>query len=257
MGKKSKLFKSGLPRTFIKKNQKKIINYNPAQITDKSTLNNNTLIKKNHNNSMSLSSNSSFDNNNKNLNSKKFLNKTVNYDLDILKKTNESLGLSQKEIENILKYPMRNRRPVYNLKLTRRQKKSLLRKEKEKHMKKIEENTKLNISMNNNLSSILDINKTVVKNKKKKNKFDFDDFNNAFKHIENEEKNIINKNNNYSNKNKKNIINEAEKNINNFLKDNKNFDDIRLKIKQNQQIAEYNKKIKEEYDKNYNFLNIK
>jgi len=254
MGKKSKLFKSGLPRTFIKNNQKKIIKYNPAQITDKSNLNN-ILNKKNHNDSMSLSSNSSYDG--KNLNSKKYMNKTVNYDMDVLKKTNESLGLSQKEIENILKYPMRNRRPVYNLKLTRRQKKSLLRKEKEKHMKKIEENTKLNISMNNNLSTILDINKTVVKKEKKKNKFDFDDFNNAFKHIENEEKNKINKNNNYSNKNKKNIINEAEKNINNFLNNKNNFEDIRLKIKKNQQIAEYNKKIKEEYDKNYNFLNIK
>ena len=252
MGKKSKLFKSGLPRTFIK-NQKKIIKYNPAQITDKSNLNN-IIVKKNHNDSMSLSSNSSFDG--KNL-PKKFMNKTVNYDIDILKKTNESLGLSQKDIENILKFPMRNRRPVYNLKLTRRQKKSLLRKEKEKHMKKIEENTKLNISLNNNLSSILDINKTVIKKDKKKNKFDFNDFDNAFKHIENEENNKINKNNNYSNKNKKNIINDAEKNINNFLNEKNNFEDIRLKIKKNQQIAEYNKKIKEEYDKNYNFLNIK
>ena len=252
MGKKSKLFKSGLPRTFIK-NQKKIIKYNPAQITDKSNLNN-IIVKKNHNDSMSLSSNSSFDG--KNL-PKKFMNKTVNYDMDILKKTNESLGLSQKDIENILNFPMRNRRPVYNLKLTRRQKKSLLRKEKEKHMKKIEENTKLNISLNNNLSSILDINKTVIKKDKKKNKFDFNDFDNAFKHIENEENNKINKNNNYSNKNKKNIINDAEKNINNFLNEKNNFEDIRLKIKKNQQIAEYNKKIKEEYDKNYNFLNIK
>ena len=252
MGKKSKLFKSGLPRTFIK-NQKKIIKYNPAQITDKSNLNN-IIVKKNHNDSMSLSSNSSFDG--KNL-PKKFMNKTVNYDMDILKKTNESLGLSQKDIENILKFPMRNRRPVYNLKLTRRQKKSLLRKEKEKHMKKIEENTKLNISLNNNLSSILDINKTGIKKDKKKNKFDFNDFDNAFKHIENEENNKINKNNNYSNKNKKNIINDAEKNINNFLNEKNNFEDIRLKIKKNQQIAEYNKKIKEEYDKNYNFLNIK
>ena len=132
---------------------------------------------------MSVSSNSSYNNNNNNF---KHLNKTVNYDLDILKKTNENLGLNQQEIESILKHPMRNRRPVYNLKLTRRQKKSLLRKEKEKKMKKIEENTKLNISLNNNLSTILDLNKNVIK-KEKKNKFNFnfDDFNNVFKDIEN------------------------------------------------------------------------
>ena len=107
MGKTSKIYKSGLPRNQFKKSSNK-------QTT------------KIINNPQSL---------NQNISQSEPLQKPkikylplVNYNLDAMKKANETLGLSQDQINSLYKRPLRNRRYVKNLTLTKREKKRELRK---------------------------------------------------------------------------------------------------------------------------------
>ena len=75
----------------------------------------------------------------------------VTYNLDALQKSNDILGLTAAQIQSLYSRPLRNRRPVHNLTLTKREKKKELRKMRKNLKQKMEEKTKLDITMNPNL----------------------------------------------------------------------------------------------------------
>ena len=254
MGKKSKLYKSGLPRNQIKKpldsKLKKLIANPPPQI-------------------------SSISQNAQEKTEKKLLPK-INYNLDNLQKVNETLGLTNEQIKELYLHPMRNRRFVNNLTLSRREKKKAQRKMKKELKQEMEEKTKLDITLNPNLhqrNNLLTNNS--LYNLDKKNKkinqtsigFNFDDMNNIMNDIaqDEEEKELKRvKNNNSSariHKQRNNIIyNEANK-IENVLND-KEFSNnpnlmMKIQIQENQKINERNKQIRDEFNQKYNLLNLK
>jgi len=256
MGKKSKLFKSGLPRNQIKKlsNIKKEIARLP--------INNIPEVKK------------SSENTKKDAQMKILPN--VSYNLDTLKKVNDSLGLTEEQIKLLYTRPLRNRRFVNNLTLSRREKKRELRKMKRNLKEKMEEKTKLDITMNPNLHQRNKIMQNLIptskeeKQKIKNNKtsigFNFDEMNGLINDMAEEEENRIND----ENKNTKNslrikkqrnmIYNEANK-INNVLNDQEFLNNpnevMKTQIQENQKQMERNKQIREEFNQKYNFLNLK
>ena len=254
MGKKSKLYKSGLPRNQIKKpldsKLKKLI-ANPS--TKISNTSQNVPEK-----------------------SEKKIFPKINYNLDNLKKVNETLGLTEDQIKELYTRPMRNRRFVNNLTLSRREKKKAQRKMKKELKQEMEEKTKLDITLNPNLhqrNNLLGNNSLYNFDKKNKNKnqttigFNFDDMNNLMDDMaQDEEKKEINrvKNNNSSariHKQRNNIIyNEANK-IENVLNDKEFVNNpnlmMKMQIQENQKINERNKKIRDEFNQKYNLLNLK
>ena len=256
MGKKSKIYKSGLPRNQIKKlsNIKKEIARLP--------INNTPEVKK------------SSENTQKDVQMKKVPN--VNYNLDTLKKVNDSLGLTEEQIKLLYTRPLRNRRFVNNLTLSRREKKRELRKMKLHLKEKMEEKTKLDITMNPNLHQRNKIMQNLIpstkeeKQKINNNKtsigFNFDEMNGLINDMAEEEENRIND----ENKNSKNslrikkqrnmIYNEANK-INNVLNDQEFLNNpnevMKTQIQENQKQIERNKQIRQEFNQKYNFLNLK
>ena len=256
MGKKSKIYKSGLPRNQIKKlsNIKKEIARLP--------INNTPEVKK------------SSENTQKDVQMKKVPN--VNYNLDTLKKVNDSLGLTEEQIKLLYTRPLRNRRFVNNLTLSRREKKRELRKMKLHLKEKMEEKTKLDITMNPNLHQRNKIMQNLIpstkeeKQKINNNKtsigFNFDEMNGLINDMAEEEENRIND----ENKNSKNslrikkqrnmIYNEANK-INNVLNDQEFLNNpnevMKTQIQENQKQMERNKQIRQEFNQKYNFLNLK
>ena len=256
MGKKSKLFKSGLPRNQIKKlsNIKKEIARLP--------INNIPEVKK------------SSENSKKDVQMKILPN--VSYNLDTLKKVNDSLGLTEEQIKLLYTRPLRNRRFVNNLTLSKREKKRELRKMKRNLKEKMEEKTKLDITMNPNLHQRNEIMQNLIptskeeKQKIKNNKtsigFNFGEMNGLINDMAEEEENRIND----ENKNSKNslrikkqrnmIYNEANK-INNVLNDQEFLNNpnevMKTQIQENQKQMERNKQIREEFNQKYNFLNLK
>ena len=256
MGKKSKIYKSGLPRNQIKKlsNIKKEIARLP--------INNTPEVKK------------SSENTQKDVQMKKVPN--INYNLDTLKKVNDSLGLTEEQIKLLYTRPLRNRRFVNNLTLSRREKKRELRKMKLHLKEKMEEKTKLDITMNPNLHQRNKIMQNLIpstkeeKQKINNNKtsigFNFDEMNGLINDMAEEEENRIND----ENKNSKNslrikkqrnmIYNEANK-INNVLNDQEFLNNpnevMKTQIQENQKQMERNKQIRQEFNQKYNFLNLK
>ena len=254
MGKKSKIYKSGLPRNQIKKSQNKQISkvqINPQQIPKESS----EPIQKQHIK----------------------LIPSVNYNLDALKKANETLGLSQAEINTLYSRPLRNRRYVNNLTLTKREKKRELRKMKKELKKQMEDKTKLDITLNPNLhyrNKIEEnLNITNIKRKEEKNKmnkttagFNFGEMDDLIKDmVEDTENKIINENkknkSSMRNKNQRNLIYNEANEINNIL-NNKEFIEnpnitLKTRIQEQQKIKERNEKIKEEFNQKYNLLNLK
>jgi C4-dicarboxylate-specific signal transduction histidine kinase len=256
MGKKSKIYKSGLPRNQIKKlsNIKKEIARLP--------INNTPEVKK------------SSENTQKDVQIKKVPN--VNYNLDTLKKVNDSLGLTEEQIKLLYTRPMRNRRFVNNLTLSRREKKRELRKMKRHLKEKMEEKTKLDITMNPNLHQRNKIMQNLIPSSKEEKQkinnnktsigFNFDEMNGLINDMAEEEENRIND----ENKNSKNslrikkqrnmIYNEANK-INNVLNDQEFLNNpnevMKTQIQENQKQMERNKQIRQEFNQKYNFLNLK
>ena len=256
MGKKSKIYKSGLPRNQIKKlsNIKKEIARLP--------INNTPEVKK------------SSENTQKDVQMKKVPN--VNYNLDTLKKVNDSLGLTEEQIKLLYTRPLRNRRFVNNLTLSRREKKRELRKMKLHLKEKMEEKTKLDITMNPNLHQRNKIMQNLIPSSKEEKQkinnnktsigFNFDEMNGLINDMAEEEENRIND----ENKNSKNslrikkqrsmIYNEANK-INNVLNDQEFLNNpnevMKTQIQENQKQMERNKQIRQEFNQKYNFLNLK
>ena len=256
MGKKSKIYKSGLPRNQIKKlsNIKKEIARLP--------INNTPEVKK------------SSENTQKDVQMKKVPN--INYNLDTLKKVNDSLGLTEEQIKLLYTRPLRNRRFVNNLTLSRREKKRELRKMKLHLKEKMEEKTKLDITMNPNLHQRNKIMQNLIPSSKEEKQkinnnktsigFNFDEMNGLINDMAEEEENRIND----ENKNSKNslrikkqrnmIYNEANK-INNVLNDQEFLNNpnevMKTQIQENQKQMERNKQIRQEFNQKYNFLNLK
>ena len=253
MGKKSKIYKSGLPRNQIKKSQNKQIS--KVQINPQSIQKESEPVQKQHIK----------------------LIPSVNYNLDALKKANETLGLSQAEINTLYTRPLRNRRYVNNLTLTKREKKRELRKMKKELKKQMEDKTKLDITLNPNLhyrNKIEEnLNITNIKRKEEKNKmnkttagFNFGEMDDLINDmVEDTENKMLkeNKKNKSSmrNKNQRNLIYNEANEINNIL-NNKEFIEnpnitLKTRIQEQQKIKERNEKIKEEFNQKYNLLNLK
>ena len=258
MGKKSKIYKCGLPRTLIKKSQnnqvpKKQINPQPQQQQS------------------NISSEQT---------QKQYIKLTpqINYNLDALKKANETLGLSQDQIKSLYTRPLRNRRYVNNLTLTKREKKREMRKMKKELKQQMEDKTKLDITLNPNLhyrnkmeqelNIIRKTNKKEEKNKINKTTmgFNFEEMNGLINDMVEDNENEMmkeNKKNKTStrNKNQRNLIYNEANEISNIL-NNKEFLSnpnmtLKIQIQEQQKLKERNHKIREEFSQKYNFLNIK
>ena len=200
----------------------------------------------------------------------------INYNIDALKKANETLGLSQDQINSLYKHPLRNRRYVNNLTLTKREKKRELRKMKKELKQQMEDKTKLDITLNPNLhfrntiEQELNSNNKIKKEKNKINKttlgFNFEEMNGLINDmVEDNENNIMKENiknkSSTRNKNQRKIIYNEANEINNILT-NKEFlsnpnSTLKMQIQEQQKIKERNEKIREEFNKNYNLLNLK
>ena len=252
MGKKSKMYRSGLPRNQIKKSQNKPIpkiQINPQPQSTEPV-------------------------------QKKYIKLVpqINYNLDALKKANETLGLSQDQIKTLYTRPLRNRRYVNNLTLTKREKKRELRKMKKELKQQMEDKTKLDITLNPNLhyrnkiEENLNVTKS-LKQKEEKNKmnrtsagFNFGEMDDIINDmVEDTENKMIKENNknksSMRNKNQRNLIYNEANEINNILNNKEFLSDpnatLKMQIQEQQKIKERNEKIKEEFNKNYNFLNLK
>ena len=252
MGKKSKMYRSGLPRNQIKKSQNKPIpkiQINPQPQSTEPV-------------------------------QKKYIKLVpqINYNLDALKKANETLGLSQDQIKTLYTRPLRNRRYVNNLTLTNREKKRELRKMKKELKQQMEDKTKLDITLNPNLhyrnkiEENLNVTKS-LKRKEEKNKmnrtsagFNFGEMDDIINDmVEDTENKMIKENNknksSMRNKNQRNLIYNEANEINNILNNKEFLSDpnatLKMQIQEQQKIKERNEKIKEEFNKNYNFLNLK
>ena len=261
MGKKSKIFKSGLPRNQIKKTKPINIKKEIAKLPI------NTISNEN--------SKQPTENNIKDNNQIKQL-PYINYNLDALKKANDSLGLTEDQIKLLYTRPLRNRRFVHNLTLTRREKKKELRKMRKLMKEKMEEKTKLDITMNPNLHQRNKIIQNLIpstkeeKQKMKNNKttigFNFDEMNGLINDMVEEEENRVNNDNKKNNssiryKNQRNIIYNEANQINTML-NNKDFinnpnEVLKMQIQENHKQNEGTRKIREEFNQKYNLLNLK
>ena len=261
MGKKSKIFKSGLPRNQIKKTKPINIKKEIAKLPI------NTISNEN--------SKQPTENNIKDNNQIKQL-PYINYNLDALKKANDSLGLTEDQIKLLYTRPLRNRRFVHNLTLTRREKKKELRKMRKLMKEKMEEKTKLDITMNPNLHQRNKIIQNLIpstkeeKQKMKNNKttigFNFDEMNGLINDMVEEEENRVNNDNKKNNssiryKNQRNIIYNEANQINTML-NNKDFinnpnEVLKMQIQENHKQNERTRKIREEFNQKYNLLNLK
>ena len=261
MGKKSKIFKSGLPRNQIKKTKPINIKKEIAKLPINTPSNENQK--------------QTSENNIKDKNQAKQL-PHINYNLDALKKANDTLGLTEDQIKLLYTRPLRNRRFVHNLTLTRREKKKELRKMRKQMKEKMEEKTKLDITMNPNLHQRNKIVQNLIpsskeeKQKMKNNKttigFNFDEMNGLINDMAEEEENRVNndtKNNNSSIRIKKqrNIIYNEANQINTML-NNKDFinnpnEVLKMQIQENHKENERKRKIREEFNQKYNLLNLK
>ena len=255
MGKTSKLYKSGLPRTQFKKSINKPVPKIKINPNAQSLIQTDSIIKP-----------------------KQKLIPLVNYNLDAMKKANETLGLTQDEINSLYKRPLRNRRYVKNLTLTKREKKREMRKMKREMKQQMEDKTKLDITLNPNLHfrNKIEENLNVTKNikrKEEKNKmnktstgFNFGEMDDLINDmVEDTENKMIkeNKKNKSSmrNKNQRNLIYNEANEINNILNNKEFLSDpnmtLKMQIQEQIKLKERNDKIKEEFNKNYNFLNLK
>ena len=257
MGKKSKIFRSGLPRNQIKKSLPLNIKKEKIQLQ-----NNNTQEQQISEKQKNINKNKIFPN--------------VSYNLEALQKANETLGLTDDQINTLYTRPLRNRRFVHNLTLTKREKKKALRTMKKKLKERMEEKTKLDITMNPNLHQRNKIMQDLIpsskeeKQKMKNNKttlgFNFDEMNGLINDMAEEEENKVN-NDNKNNKSsirikkQRNLIYNEANQINNIL-NNKEFlnnpnEVLKMQIQENHKLNERNRKIREEFNQKYNLLNLK
>ena len=248
MGKRSKLLKSSLPRTAIPSSLPKPI---PKQTPKPKT---------------STHSDSEDDNDQFPPTKQQYLNHTVNYDVKLLQKHNETLGLDDKDIQSLISRPIRTRRNVEHSVLTKRQKKRLLREQKKDKFTLMEKNTKLNLSYApHQLPSSHPKQPKPTLNKVEGN-FSFKEFGSEMNNIideiqKNEEQEHVAISKFRNLKRKKAMLDKEKERIAKIIQKN-NFssnqnESMKLHIKNAQMVEKRNKKLKEEYNKNYNLLNLK
>lgn len=250
MGKRSKMHKTGVPKAMLKKKE-----------LNNATLNSNAKVNQ------TRSANDSSDEDevvNRQMN--KTINQSVNYDPEILKKYGSLLGLNEKEMKSLAIKPIRNRRMVNNTVLSHRQKKKALRFEKKRRIEKMEQTTKLNLSMtyakpflNNTFALIGKKNEILVTHK---NQLNLNDLQQEIKLLHTNEPNKSTSTSKIRTKRRNmKMLHEEKANIDSIIQKasfNQNpIEAMSLHIKTAQLVAERNKKIQDEYNKNYNMLNLK
>ena len=123
MGKKNKLFKSGLTRNSIKKT-----------IHEQNKINKNSISNDKDENMAFLP-----DNEDNNIKENK-INQNISviqYNKMKFDKANETLGLDEKDVNDLLLHPIRTRRNVNNRTFTKREKKKIEREEKKERLKNL------------------------------------------------------------------------------------------------------------------------
>lgn len=253
MGKRSKMNKTGVPKVLLKKNNK-----------NKAFLNINAKMNQTMNGNESSDEDKDEEPHTK---MNKSMNQSVNYDQESLKKYGLILGLNEKEMESLAINPLRNRRMVNNVVLSRRQKRKALRQERKQKIEQMEYKTKLNLSMT---SSKPRINNTVAAARKnnptpvvsQKNQFNMNDLDKEIESLENKVSNKQTPSSKIRTK-KRNMrmLNEEKTNIESVIQKssfNQNpIEAMSMHIKTAQLVAERNKRMQEEYNKHYNMLNLK
>jgi hypothetical protein len=198
------------------------------------------------------------------------LNHTV-IDEDKLNRHSSILGIEKDHLRSFMLNPVRHRRPVTKIVLSKGQKKRLEKKEKFKRKEVLCEKIKLSNSMINITNNkTLNLSKTDIVNtvSLKKDQFNLLDINNTLGDLiddikENkEEVNLCVKSSTHRGKRNLNkLLNQEKEKIKKVI-ENKNYQSnpleaMKFHIKNAQLIEERKKKIDENFQKNYNFLNLK
>ena len=272
MGKKSKVYKSGLPRKIVSQTIERLRKEALKKLPIKNISQNN----QNNQNNTNNQNNNTITENIQNKNNEIKMSPNVTYNLDALQKSNDILGLTAAQIQSLYSRPLRNRRPVHNLTLTKREKKKELRKMRKNLKQKMEEKTKLDITMNPNLHQRNKIMQNLIpsskeeKHKIKKNEtnigFHFDEMNGLLNDMMEEEEKEINKDNKNNKssirvKKQRNLIYNEANQINNML-NNKEFinnpnEALKMQIQETHKQNEKNRLIREDFNQKYNLLNLK
>jgi hypothetical protein len=178
------------------------------------------------------------------------------------------MGIDREILMNAIRNPIRHRRVITKIVLSKGQRKRLEKRNRFKRKEELVEKIKLNQSMMN--TSILDKTKHTIKEenlKEKRVEFDLKEMDktlgNLLDDIQDEEKVVLQTKNitHRSKKNLKKILSEEKAKIKKVV-ENKNYqsnplESMKNHIKNAQILAERNKKIEENFQKNYNFLNMK
>ena len=247
MGKKSKLFKSSMPRSALRAL-------------------NRTMIKKEKEIEEEEDSNSSSEE--AEPQKKVMLNQTVTYEQKALEKHSAILGLDEKDIKNMLTRPMRTRKNVNNAVISKQQKKKLMRKQKKEKIMLMEKNTKLNILINPNLAntSTFTLSPSSIKKQKNSEKFNLGELDNEIFNVvdkinEEEGKSAYTISKFRNKKKNRKLLQEEKAKIDSMLmKNNSNvnpLESVKMHIRKTQMIEKRNQLAKEEFNKNYNLLNLK
>ena len=194
------------------------------------------------------------------------LNQTM-YDEDLLKKHNSILGLGEKDIAALKKHPLRNRRNINNLTLTKRQKRKLLRQEKKEKFALMEKNTKLNLSMapHHVDKSLMNLTtKRIQKERREKPKnFNLNEINSEMNNILTDITKETSDTKVKKNKRNKNYLllqhqkGRIESMFNSSTFNSNPIEMAKVQIQNTQIAKERAEKLKEHFDKNYNLLKLK
>jgi hypothetical protein len=277
MGKRNKFSKIGISKK----------TYNSLLRAKKKNMNNTTMLNQTHveeiGSDQEISDNDMDTSNLMNTTSNKFnktkllnttsnnLNKSI-INEDLVNRQSSLLGIDKKILMAACENPIRHRRQITKIVLSKGQKKRQAKKEKFKKREELVEKIKLNNSMINQSmlnKTSLTVNK--IKAPEKKDGFNLGDIDNTLGNLldelqQSKEDEKIVQNVKFSNthRNKRNLkkILQGEKEKIKKVIDNKNYQSnpleaMKFHIKNAQLINERNKKIEENFQKNYNFLNIK
>jgi hypothetical protein len=269
MGKRNKILKSGLSKKNFqnvlqsKKNDKSVLLNKTYNTINTNNIKNPKFLEKNEDEDQDMS----VDNLNKT--TTRDLNKTL-LNEDAVERQSKLFGIEKEKLRTFLENPMRHRRQITKVVLSKGQKRRLEKKEKFKKKKELIEKIKLNQSMiiNNTMNKSLNITKNLESGKN--DNFNLNDFNhtlhNLMDEISENKKNEISRASEGKSKNTKNakklknILNAEKEKIKKVI-ENKNYqanpmEAMKFHIKNSIVQQERKKKIEENYQKNYNFLNL-
>lgn len=276
MGKRNKFSKIGVS----KKSYNALLRAKKKNINNKSMMNTTQIEEENsQGNNSDMDMNTSMLNSTSNkLNKSKMLNTTsrgLNKSIineHMVDRQSSIMGIDKKILMAAMENPTRNRRKITKIVLSKGQRKRLVKKERFKKREELVEKIKLNNSMIN--SSMLNrTNLTVnkIKAPEKKDGFNLLEIDNTLGNLldeiqqgKGEEKIVTNMKFSNTHRNKRNLkrILQGEKEKIQQVVENKNYQSnpleaMKFHIKNAQLINERNKKIEENFQKNYNFLNLK